>query len=62
MAVTDDGGVKAMDVDSSNKGATKMNAAEARHNQLPWVEKYRPNKYVNVNRMPPIVSRMRQIV
>ena len=43
MAVNDGGGVKAMDVDEAEKGSIQS-VANDKKNQLPWVEKYRPNK------------------
>lgn len=51
MTSNDDGGVKAMDLelvaDAGAKPALvhKDKKAEARWNQLPWVEKYRPDRY-----------------
>ncbi|CAB9516581.1 factor C small subunit [Seminavis robusta] len=41
MTGTDDGGVKTMEVDGKQH---KDKKAEERWNQLPWVEKYRPDK------------------
>jgi hypothetical protein len=41
MTSNDSGGVKDMDVDRPKHKDSK---AEERWNQLPWVEKYRPNK------------------
>ena len=41
MTGNDDGGVKDMEVDSSI-----TSIANDKKNQLPWVEKYRPSRYV----------------
>lgn len=39
-----------------------MNAAEARHNQLPWVEKYRPNKLEDLVAHEDIISILTNLI
>ena len=40
----DDGGLKDMEVEQHSSSAVEKLAANAKNSQLPWVEKYRPDK------------------
>jgi len=51
MSDNDDGGVAAMEVDETTTTTTTTTTTrtvkqQERHDQLPWVEKYRPDRYV----------------